>query len=64
MQLPDWLHQVAATLPSPFTGKLELSCVEDGVAEVNVIVNQKFRPPRKITLDKYHKFVVSVRQHP
>lgn len=60
MQLPEWIHEVAATLPSPFTGKIEVNCVEDGVATVNVLVS--FKPPRKISLDKHQRIIVAVRR--
>lgn len=62
--LPEWVDAVAATLPSPFTGKIELNCVDDGVAVVNVLVS--FKPPRreptKISLDKHQRIIVAVRQ--
>lgn len=60
MQLPDWLHEVAAILPSPFTGKIEINCFEDGVAGVNATIS--FKPPKKISLDKHQRIIVAIRQ--
>lgn len=64
--LHDWVDAVAATLPSPFTGKIEVNCVDDGVAVVNVLVS--FKPPRrdttKISLDRHHRLIVAVKQEP